>query len=56
LEVELHFPNLAPLTGKAIQAVPLSEVPNLAIGLKLDCVVDPANPAQKFVVDWAHVW
>jgi hypothetical protein len=55
LEVELHFPNLAPVTARAIQPVPLSQVPNLAIGLKLDCVVDPADPSRRFVVDWPQL-
>ena len=55
LEVELHFPNLAPITARAIQPVPLSQVPNLAIGLKLDCVVDPADPSHRFVVDWPQL-
>ncbi len=55
LEVELQFPNLAPITGRAIQPVPVSEVPNLAIGRKLNCVVDQADPAHRFVVDWAHL-
>ena len=52
LEVELHFPNLAPITGRAIQPVPVANVPSLAIGLPLTCAVDPADPAQRFVVDW----
>jgi hypothetical protein len=55
LEVELHFPNLSPITARAIQPVPLSQVPNLAIGLKLDCVVDPADPSHRFVVDWPQL-
>ncbi|HTQ18294.1 hypothetical protein [Mycobacterium sp.] len=55
LEVELQFPNLAPLTGRSIQPVPLSQVPNLAIGLKLACAVDPADPVHRFVVDWPGV-
>jgi hypothetical protein len=55
LEVELHFLNLAPITGRAIQPVPPSQVPNLAIGLKLDCVVDPADPSRRFVVDWPQL-
>jgi hypothetical protein len=55
LEVELQFPNLSSLTGRAIQPVPLTQVPNLAIGLKLPCVVDPADPTHRFVVDWPEV-
>lgn len=53
LEVELQFPNLAPVTGRAVQPVPLTHVSRLAIGLKLDCAVDPADPTHRFVVDWA---
>jgi hypothetical protein len=52
LEVELQFPNLAPVTGRAVQPVPLTQVPHLAIGLKLACAVDPADPSHRFVVDW----
>jgi hypothetical protein len=55
LEVELQFPNLAPVTGRAAQPVPTARVPNLAIGLKLACVVDPADPAHRFVVDWDNI-
>ncbi len=54
LEVELQFPNLA-VTGRAIQPVPVSQVPNLAIRLRLDCAVDQADPAHRFVVDWTHL-
>jgi hypothetical protein len=52
LEVELHFPNLAPITGRAVQPVPVAHVPSLAIGLPLTCAVDPADPSHRFVVDW----
>jgi hypothetical protein len=52
LEVELHFPNLAPLTGRNQQTVPVDQVPTLAIGRELVCVVDPGDPANRFVVDW----
>jgi hypothetical protein len=52
LEVELHFPNLAPITARAVQPVPIAHVPSLAIGLSLTCAVDPADPSHRFVVDW----
>ena len=52
LEVELHFPNLAPITGRAVQPVPVAHVPGLAVGLPLTCAVDPADPSHRFVVDW----
>ncbi len=52
LEVELQFPNLAPLTGRNQQTVPVDQVPALAIGREVMCAVDPADPANRFVVDW----
>jgi hypothetical protein len=52
LEVELHFPNLAPITARAVQSVPVAYVPSLVIGLPLTCAVDPADPSHRFVVDW----
>ena len=52
LEVELHFPNLAPITGRAVQPVPVAHVPGLAVGLPLTCAVDAADPSHRFVVDW----
>jgi hypothetical protein len=51
LVVELHLPNLAPVVGRNRQPVPLTEVPNLATGKELNCAVDPADPASRFVVD-----
>lgn len=53
LTVDLQFPNMTPITGESIQPVPASQVPTLAIGLPLVCVVDPADPSRRFVVDWA---
>lgn len=52
LEVELHFPNLAPIDARAIQPVPTAYVPSLALGMALTCAVDPADPSRRFVVDW----
>jgi hypothetical protein len=51
-EVELQFPNMAPVDGRNTQLVPPAQLPNLAIGLPLTCAVDPANPSLRFVVDW----
>jgi hypothetical protein len=55
LEVDLQFPNLAPIDGRTVLPVPLAQVPNLAIGLPLNCAVDPADPAHRFVVDWGQI-
>jgi hypothetical protein len=54
-DVDLQFPNLAPVEGQAVQRVPRAQVPNLAIGLELACVVDPADPSHRFVVDWGDI-
>jgi hypothetical protein len=53
LTVELHIPNLAPMTARNSQPVPPAVVPQLALGLQLTCAVDPASPAKLFAVDWA---
>ena len=54
LTVDLQFPNMAPITGESVQPVPTSDVSTLAIGRRLVCAVDPADPARRFVVDWAN--
>jgi hypothetical protein len=55
LGVEMHFPHLTPMTGRAVQPVPVAQVPNLAIGLQLTCAVDPADPSHRFVVHWGDI-
>ena len=52
VEMELRFPNLAPVIGRCAQSIPSVAVPHLAIGLELPCAVDPSDPAHRFVVDW----
>jgi hypothetical protein len=52
LEVELHFPNLEPIQARAVQPVPVANVPTLSIGLPVVCAVDPSDPSHRFVVDW----
>ncbi len=52
LDIELHFPNLAPIMGRHLLPVPLAQVPNLAVGRQLTCAVDPADPKHRCVVDW----
>ncbi|MBV9722590.1 MAG: hypothetical protein JO082_11835 [Mycobacterium sp.] len=52
LEVELKFSNLSPVIGRNSQAVPAAEVPHLAIGREITCAVDPADPSNRFVVNW----
>lgn len=55
IEMELRFPNLAPVIGRSAQSVPLEHVPNLAIGLELPCAVDTSDPAHCFVIDWDRI-
>src|SRR3984957_17668811 len=52
LTVEVHIPNLAPMTARNSQPVPAALVPKLALGLQLTCAVDPSDPARLFAVDW----
>ncbi|MDP7723796.1 hypothetical protein [Mycobacterium sp. TY814] len=54
IEMELRFPNLAPIVGRSVQSIPDDHVPSLAVGLELPCAVDPSDPARRFVVDWQH--
>lgn len=53
LVVDLQLPDLAPVEGRNRQPVPLTEVPDLAIGKELNCAVDPADPANRFIVLWS---
>jgi Short C-terminal domain len=55
LDVELQLPDRAPLRGRSIQRVPRAQAPSLAVGRQLMCVVDPAKPARRFVVDWGDI-
>jgi hypothetical protein len=52
LDIELHFPNLAPIMGRHLLPVPPAQVPSLAVGRQLTCAVDPADPKHRCVVDW----
>lgn len=54
VEMELRFPNLAPVIGRSVQSIPEDHVPYLAVGLELPCAVDPSDPGHRFVVDWEH--
>lgn len=54
IDVQLQFPNMAPVEARTIQPIPLAQVPRLQVGLKVNCAVNPANPSREFVVDWDH--
>jgi hypothetical protein len=55
LDVELQLPDRAPLRGRSVQRVPRAQAGSLAVGRQLMCVVDPAKPSRRFVVDWGDV-
>jgi hypothetical protein len=54
LQVELWMPTLVRVAGRNRQQVPLAEVPKLAVGRELSCVVDPSAPSTRFIVDWSY--
>jgi len=54
LQVELWMPTLVRVVARNRQQVPLTEVPKLAVGRELSCVVDLAEPATRFLVDWNY--
>jgi hypothetical protein len=54
LQVQLWLPNRLPILGRNRQQVPHTEVSKLTIGRELDCAVDTADPAARFIVDWNH--
>jgi hypothetical protein len=53
--LQLHIPNLAPLEAKVVQRVPRAMVPQLQLGLQLNCAVDPANPSREVAIDWGDI-
>ncbi|HUB58052.1 MAG TPA: SHOCT domain-containing protein [Mycobacterium sp.] len=55
LDVELQLPDRTPLRGRSVQRVPRAQAASLAVGRQLMCVVDPAKPSRRFVVDWGDV-
>ena len=44
-----------PVHAKSSQGVPRAQVPDLAIGRRLPCLVDPAKPKHRFVIDWGDI-
>lgn len=53
--LQLHIPNLAPVEGKVMHRVPRAQVPNLVLGLQLNCAVNPANPTRDVAIDWGDI-
>jgi hypothetical protein len=56
LDVQLELPDRASVRSRSVQRVPRTQVPNLAVGRQLMCVVDPAKPARRLVVDWGDIF
>lgn len=55
ITLQLHIPNIAPIEAKVVQRVPRAMVPQLQMGLQLNCAVDPSNPTREVAVDWGDV-
>jgi hypothetical protein len=53
--LQLHIPNMAPIESKVVQRVPRAMVPQLHLGLQLNCAVDPANPTREVAIDWGDI-
>ena len=53
--LQLHVANTAPIEAKVVQRVPRAQVPNLSMGMQLNCAVDPSNPTRNVAVDWGDI-
>lgn len=53
--LELHIPNMSPVEAKVLHRVPRAQVPNLQMGLQLNCAVDPSNPTRNVAIDWGDI-
>ncbi len=53
--LQLHIANMAPIDAKVVQRVPRTMVPQLALGLQLNCAVDPSNPTRMVAIDWGDI-
>ena len=53
--LQLHVANTAPIEAKVVQRVPRAKVPNLSMGMQLNCAVDPSNPTRNVAIDWGDI-
>lgn len=53
--LQLHVANTAPIEAKVVQRVPRAQVPNLSMGMQLNCAVDPSNPTRNVAIDWGDI-
>lgn len=53
--LQLHVANTAPIEAKVVQRIPRAQVPNLTMGMQLNCAVDPSNPTRNVAIDWGDI-
>jgi len=53
--LQLHVANTAPIEAKVVHRVPRAQVPNLSLGMQLNCAVDPSNPTRNVAIDWGDI-
>ena len=53
--LQLHIANTAPIEAKVVQRIPRAQVPNLTMGMQLNCAVDPSNPTRNVAIDWGDI-
>ena len=53
--LQLHIANTAPIEAKVVQRIPRAQVPNLSMGMQLNCAVDPSNPTRNVAIDWGDI-
>lgn len=53
--LQLHVANTAPIEAKVVHRVPRAQVPNLSMGMQLNCAVDPSNPTRNVAIDWGDI-
>jgi hypothetical protein len=53
--LQLHVSNTAPIESKVVHRVPRAQVPNLTMGMQLNCAVDPSNPTRNVAIDWGDI-
>jgi hypothetical protein len=55
LTLQLHVPNTTPVEAKVVHRVPRAMAPTLAMGMQLNCAVNPSNPTRDVAVDWGDI-
>lgn len=55
ITLQLHIANTNPIEAKVVHRVPRAMVPQLHLGLQLNCAVDPSNPSRAVAIDWGDI-